>query len=217
VSFYGFAYSTRSTIIRLANGGLWVWSPIELTAEIKDEIDRLGPVRNLVSPNKLHHLYLQQWAKAYPESKVWGPPSSMRKRPDLEFQAALTDDAPLEWRDQIDQVRFRGCVLLDEIEFHHPPSSTAIIADMSQNFTEQFIQSHWKWWQRPLARASKITTRNGYAPQDIRLSCIRRAAARASANRMLNWKPERVVMAHGAWVKADGQQFLRRAFSWLVP
>ncbi len=28
VNFYGFAYPTRSVILRLADGSLWVWSPI---------------------------------------------------------------------------------------------------------------------------------------------------------------------------------------------
>jgi hypothetical protein len=56
VSFFGLPYPTRSVIARLENGDLWVWSPIKLTADLRTEVDRLGIVRHLVSPNKLHHL-----------------------------------------------------------------------------------------------------------------------------------------------------------------
>jgi hypothetical protein len=59
VSFFGFPYPTRSVIARLANGDLWVWSPVKLTADLRNEVDSLGFVRHLVSPNKLHHLFLQ--------------------------------------------------------------------------------------------------------------------------------------------------------------
>ena len=70
VSFYGAPYPTRSAIARLANGDLWIWSPVKLTADLRADVDRLGPVRHLVSPNKLHHLYLREWQAAYPEASL---------------------------------------------------------------------------------------------------------------------------------------------------
>jgi hypothetical protein len=60
VSFYGAPYPTRSVIVRLGSGGLWIWSPVELTSDLRADVDRLGPVRHLVSPNKLRHLYLRE-------------------------------------------------------------------------------------------------------------------------------------------------------------
>lgn len=48
VSFYGFPYPTRSVVVRLADGGLWVWSPIRLTDGLRAEIDGLGHVAHLV-------------------------------------------------------------------------------------------------------------------------------------------------------------------------
>ncbi|HEX4534470.1 MAG TPA: DUF4336 domain-containing protein, partial [Rhizomicrobium sp.] len=55
VSFFGFPYPTRMALIRLGNGDLFVWSPIALTPELKAQVDALGPVKHLVSPNKIHH------------------------------------------------------------------------------------------------------------------------------------------------------------------
>jgi hypothetical protein len=216
VSFYGFAYPTRSVMIRLANGDLWIWSPIDLTPDLKSAIDKLGPVTHLVSPNKLHHIYLRSWATAYPQAKLWGPASIIRKRPDLQFQPPLEDEAPIDWRGQIAQVLFRGSFLLDEMEFYHPASRTVIIADMSQNFSKQFVEAYWSWWQRPMATVSKITNGNGYAPVDLRLSCLRRRAAQEAIRQMLQWNPERVIIAHGDGANTNGQEYLRRAFQWLI-
>lgn len=72
VSFYGAPYPTRSVIVRLENGDLWIWSPVKLTMDLRAEVDRLGSVRHLVSPNKLHQLYLQEWKSAYPEAVSYG-------------------------------------------------------------------------------------------------------------------------------------------------
>jgi len=48
-----------------------VWSPIKLSDEVAEEINKLGLVKHLVSPNKLHYLYLEQWKKAYPDALIW--------------------------------------------------------------------------------------------------------------------------------------------------
>ncbi len=129
VSFFGIAYPTRSVIARLKNGDLWVWSPVKLTAALHTEVDLLGPVRHLVSPNKLHHLYLQEWNAAYPEAQLWGPQSTIKKRPGLKFREALQDSPPPEWLGDIDQAWFRGSFAMDEVVFLHRPSATAIVAD----------------------------------------------------------------------------------------
>src|SRR6185437_9757095 len=62
VSFFGFPYPTRMALARLTDGTLWVWSPIALTRELTQEVQALGPVRHIVSPNKIHHLFLHDWA-----------------------------------------------------------------------------------------------------------------------------------------------------------
>ncbi|HEX3753967.1 MAG TPA: DUF4336 domain-containing protein, partial [Rhizomicrobium sp.] len=137
VSFFGVPYPTRSVIARLDDGYLWVWSPVKLTATLRTEVNRLGSVRHLVSPNKLHHLYLQEWKAAYPEAQLWGTQSTIKKRSDLTFREPLQDNPPLEWLGNIDQAWFRGSFAMDEIAFLHRPSATAIFADLIQTFSDR--------------------------------------------------------------------------------
>ena len=80
--FLGFRYPTRMAVIRLSDGGLFVWSPVALTDPIRAAIDRLGPVRHLVSPNALHHLFLGEWKSAYPAARLYASPRLRRKRRD---------------------------------------------------------------------------------------------------------------------------------------
>jgi hypothetical protein len=214
VSFFGIPYPTRSVIARLGNGDLWVWSPVKLTVELCSEVDRIGPVRHLVSPNKLHHLYLQDWKAAYPQASLWGPQSTIKKCSGLPFREALTDSPPPEWLGDIDQAWFRGSFALDEIVFLHRPSATAIVADLIQTFSDRFLREHWGFW-RFLARLDGLTQDQACAPLEWRLSFINRAPARRARDKVLSWNCQDVVVAHGEWPRANGKAFLAKSFRWL--
>ena len=44
-------------VARLSDGSVWVWSPVALTEELSSAVEAIGPVRHIVSPNKIHHLF----------------------------------------------------------------------------------------------------------------------------------------------------------------
>ena len=81
VQFFRFPYPTRMVVMRLADGGLFVWSPIALKPELKAAVDGLGPVRFLVSPNLLHHLFLGEWKTAYPHARLYASPGLAQEAP----------------------------------------------------------------------------------------------------------------------------------------
>jgi hypothetical protein len=105
---------------------------------------------------------------------------------------------------------------VDELIFFHRASRTALIADLSQTFSEAFLKRHWPWWIRPIARLSKMVEGWGYPPIDYRISFRHRADARPKIQALIDKRPEHVVVAHGEIVRTDGETFLRRAFSWLL-
>ena len=180
VSFYGFPYPTRAAIARLPNGSLWIWSPIKLDLSLRKAVDALGRVAHLVSPNKLHHLYLAEWKAAYPEATLWGPLSTIRRHPELVFAAPLEDESPPEWGGAFDQAWFRGSPTLDEIVFFHRRSRTALVADLIQAFDEAFLRTHWRGWKYPFARLGGIDASHPGAPKDWRLTFFNRVPARAA-------------------------------------
>jgi hypothetical protein len=216
VSFKGFDYPTRMAVVRLADGGLWLWSPVEKTAVIEQAVRALGPVEHIVSPNKLHYLFLAEWQAAFPRAKLWGTAETIAKCADVRFSGALADSPPPAWRGQIDQFYFTNSAFLDELIFFHRGSRTAIIADLSQTFTESFLVKHWPWWMRPIARLSKMMAGCGYPPIDYRISFRRRKTARPKIRKLIDEHPEHVLVAHGELVTTGGEAFLRRAFSWLL-
>lgn len=79
VDFYGFAYPTRSVVIKLNETDLWIWSPIKLNTALREFIDSVGVPKYLVSPNKIHHLFISEWTKVYSKATLWGPASTVKK------------------------------------------------------------------------------------------------------------------------------------------
>ena len=211
VPFYGFAYPTRMAVICLQDGSLFVWSPTVLSPDVKQQVDALGTVRHLVSPNMLHHLFLGEWKSAYPHAQLYAPPSLGRRRRLLPFDADLGDAPALAWATNIDQVVVRGSLYLTEVVFFHHPSRTAIFADLIQNFSRDWF----KGWRGLLARHGGIVAPNPGAPRDLRASFLNRRAARASLERILAWPIEQVLVAHGEPVTSNGAAFVRAAFKWL--
>jgi hypothetical protein len=212
VPFFTFPYPTRMALVRLGDGGLFVWSPIALAAELKAEVEALGEPKFLVSPNKLHHLFLAEWKAAYPQAKLFASPGLRRRRRDLTFDADLIDAADPGWSVDIDQVLFKGSFAMTEAVFFHRASRTAIFADLIQSLPRDSV----KGWRGVLARLGGIVEPNSGAPGDWRASFLGRKAARAALARVLAWDIERVVIAHGAPVQRDGEAFVRRAFAWLA-
>lgn len=216
VDFYGFPYSTRSVIVRLPDEKLWVWSPIRLTESLQEQVQKLGEVSYLVSPNKIHHLYLGPWKDAFPKAKIWAPQSTQDKRTDLEYAGVLTDETPKDWSQTIRQFHFTGSSFLDEMVFFHLPSKTVIFADLTENFSDEFLDTYWSWWKRAIARVWKIKVPFGSAPLELRLTWTHKKGAREKLNEILDLHPEKVIMAHGEWQKEKAEDYIRKSFDWML-
>ena len=212
VSFFTFPYPTRMALIRLSTGGLFVWSPVALTAELKAEVEALGEPRFLVSPNMLHHLFLGEWKQTYSQAKLIASPGLGRRRKDVAFDAELGDTPDPGWAADIDQVLVNGSVVMTEAVFFHRASRTAIFADLIENLPRDFTTG----WRGVVARLDGIVEPNPGAPREWRASFLDRKAARSALQRILGWGIERVVIAHGATAERDGEAFVRRAFAWLI-
>ncbi|MDN3556724.1 DUF4336 domain-containing protein [Halomonas maura] len=214
VSFYTLPYTTRMTLVRLADGTLWVHSPIRLNAGLRRRVEALGEVRYLVAPNHLHHLYLQDWQRAYPDARLFGTREVITKRGELAFDGRLDAGASYPWSDELRHLLFTGSRLMEECVFLHVATRTLIVADLVENFAPRAFGP----LQRGVARMTGILAPNGGMPRDWRLSfAFHKAEARAHLRSLLAWRPETIVMAHGEIVDTDAQAFLRRSFGWLKP
>jgi len=198
---------TRMTVVRMGED-LWLHSPVTPDAELRKALDGLGRVRWLVGPNKVHHLFLGDFARAYPEAEICGAPGLAEKRRELEFRHVLGEGPP-PWPDALAQHLFQGAPILNEVVFLHRPSRTLLLTDLAfhvhpgaENRAHVF---HWL-----------VGAVGRFGPHRMVRAMIRdRAAARASRDAILGWDFERVVVAHGRVLERDGPARLAEAFAFL--
>lgn len=209
-------FPTRMTIVRLSGGELWCHSPIELTSKLKARIDELGKVRHLVSPNKIHYAHIGTWAKVYPLAIAWASPGvsdrAAKQQIEVTFDADLEDEPPPQWAADLDQSIFRGSRFMDEVVFFHRKSATLILADLIENFELNKVSKPFGL----LLKLAGCSDPDGKAPLDLRATFWgNKEQARKSRDRILQWEPQKIILAHGRWYRENGTAELHRAFRWL--
>lgn len=211
VRFFGMPFPTRMVVVRLSGARLWVHSPIRLDADLRREIEKLGRVTYLISPNKIHHLFMGEWKSVWPDALLYASPFLRQRRADLEFDADLLDTPDPAWAEEIDQVIIRGSRVLEEAVFLHRASRTLILGDLIENFPPDSLG----FFMRLLARWGRVLAPHGETPRDLRATYRDRARARQGLQTVLDWQPRRVVMCHGEWLEGERvRPFLENAFAW---
>lgn len=208
----GFHYPTRMAVIRLADGGLFVWSPIALSEALRHEVEMIGPVRFLIAPNTLHDRFLGEWQAACPAAVIHAAPGLRQRRPDLAITVELDGLTPPDWAVDVDHVPIRGNLITTEVLFFHRRSATVMVADLIQHLPPAWFTG----WRALVARLDLMTAPAPEVPRKFRTAFVDRRAARAGLDHVLAWPIERLVMAHGDPVAANGHAVVQRAFRWLV-
>ncbi len=205
----GLHVGTRTTLIRLDDGGLFVHSPGPLSVPLAKEIDALGPVRFIVAPNKFHHLYVAEMARAYQGAEIHLAPDLSRKDKSLPYTDELGEEAAEGWQGQIEQLLFLGVPAVNEVIFFHPESRTLLLTDLCFNFpgssgrmTRIFLKLNSAYGRFTPSRMMRVMVRDG-------------SAARRSVDRILAWDFDRVIVSHGEVLEQGGREALCRAFEWL--
>lgn len=190
---------TATTVIRLADARLLVYSPIDFDDTGAAEIAALGEVAHLVIPSALHHLFAGAATRRWPNATVSAAPAVRAKQPDLRIDRELPGgDFGAEAEAEIEVERIGGTPKLDEVVLFHRPSHTLVCADLLFHITHP--ESLRTRLVLALAGAG-----GGRLAQSREWSwlCKDRAAARASVDRILGWPIARVAMCHGAPVEID--------------
>jgi hypothetical protein len=207
-------FPTRMTVLRLKGERLFVHSPTPLTPALQRQLRAIGDVAWIIGPNRFHYWWIPEWRSVYPDVPVYLAPGIQNqagKRIDFAFHE-LDATRPLPWVNEIETLRIDGSILT-ECVFFHRASRTLIVTDLIQNFEAHRLGS---WLMRALTWIGGVQDPDGQTPRDMRLAFWRqKAELRAAVKQMLDWNPERVILAHGRWYDVDGANELRRAFRWV--
>jgi hypothetical protein len=205
-------FTTRMTVVRLANGDLFLHSPIKFDERLAKELSELGRPRHLVSPNQFHYAHIGEWARAFPDAILWASPRvrqrARARHVDVAFTRDLDAKPPGEWREEIDQLLFPGGYFKEFIFFHNA-SKTLILTDTIINLELGKIAEPW----RTVTRLSGMYHPYGQIFFGMRLPLLfQRRKAKAAIGKIHSWQPQRIVLSHGRCFDDNANQVIRRIF-----
>ena len=224
VNFFGFPYPTRMAVISLPpteGGGTsssWIWSPVALDEDLVHEIEvKSGRVQHIVSPNKLHHVFLKQWQDRFPSARLYASPGLKERKvaKGLKFHTTLTSKPDPTYISEIDQILFGEGSGLTEVIFYHKPSRTVLLTDCVQR------QEDTSGLAGFLLKADGMGGDSGGTPGEWRfLMWItnKLPQAREALDHIVqNWAPEKFIIAHGKCAHSNAVPLLERCLSWIPP
>ncbi|MEM7412364.1 MAG: DUF4336 domain-containing protein [Myxococcota bacterium] len=205
-------FATRMTVVETTPGSLWVHSPFDPTPGVGEAVDALGTVRWIVAPNKIHSLGVVPWKERYPEAEVWVSPGFRDRHPKLPADHVIGTGETPAWADAIEAHVFQGNVILDEVVFFHARSKALILTDLIQRH-DPALES---WFWRLVKGWVGVLGDSGGTARDLRSTFRDRDAARVSAEALLRWDFDRVVISHGSCITQDTRATVERAFAWAL-
>ena len=209
----GVMFTTRMIVVKLANGSVWVDSPVPVPFETLQRITELGPVKYLVAATPRHVWRLEAWHALYPEAQLWAPRTTpfTLKKGHLPLAGRLSDTPHPEWADDFDQLAFKGNPLIEEVLFFHRASHTVILDDLIQ--IHPIVKG--KPLRNVLFKLEGVASPYGGVGLDIRMSFTHRDLARRSLEKLLIWDFDKLIIAHGVCIEKDAKPFVAQAFHWL--
>ena len=201
----GVVFPLRMTVIRLADGGLWIHSPLAIYDALAAELQALGPVAHLVAPNLYHHLYVRDAARRFPQAQVWAPEGIERKQPDLQVHHRLSPDAP--WAREVEALPVEGAAGISEWVFLHRASRSLIVTDLVFNIDDA-PRGVTRWLLRLTGALGQLARSRVW-----NLMIKDRSAFAASVRRVLALEFERVIPSHGDVVSENAQIRMREVLA----
>jgi len=164
-----------------------------------------------VNPNIVHHLYLSEFKKAYPEATLLGVEGTLHRLEDksLKFDGVWGKDPPetkYGFENDI-QSCFFSCFKNQDVAFFHPESKTLIQADLLFNLPgyEQYSQSK-------MPAFGSLKPSSWIHQKLVGTLGVDKVAMKRDATTVANWDFKRVIPCHGDVIENYGNVAWREAY-----
>ena len=218
----------------MTNGALLVYSPTALTTEARSAVEELGnDVQYLAAPDIEHHIFLSDWARAFPRARVLGVEGLAEKREKnaetkgLTFSHTFTEKNKTGLR--VDEafhrdfeVEYVGAHSNCELALLYKPERTLLQADLIFNLParEQYSRTS----ENPTAGIwtkvfMAVFNTQGHAMAQRRFlwyvaSKGDRKSFAESVKRINGWNFDRMIPCHGDVVETGGKGLFEKVMAW---
>ncbi|KAI2467859.1 hypothetical protein F4781DRAFT_400421 [Annulohypoxylon bovei var. microspora] len=231
----------RGTIIRLTSGALAVFSPVALTPEVQAKVTELGGnLGYIVAGDIEHHIFITEWAKAYPSAKIVGPKGLAEKRSKVEddpkvghepfafeWDAANKHDNGVSDEFAADfEVEFVDAHPNKEVVLFYKPDRVLVQADLmfnlpaieqyskvpeAQKTSHGFLNKIFDSINNTSGEAKGIKRFLWYV---ISNGTKDRPSFNESVKRIGSWDFDTIVPCHGETIVGGGKEIFNKVFEW---
>ncbi|KIO34794.1 hypothetical protein M407DRAFT_90077 [Tulasnella calospora MUT 4182] len=212
-----FPVGGRSTAIKLKDNAVWVLASTPLTDTTKAKLDELGEVKWIVGPDAVHHLYLGEYKRSYPQAKVIGvEPLVDKKKDEFQFDGVYGQDpadTKYGFESEIDACYFSGFANKD-VAFCHRPSKTLVIADLLFNLPAK--EQYSKTWSVPIIGNLGLGPLSYMHKQFVWAAGHNKEEMRRDAKTVAGWDFTTIIPCHGDVIEKEGDKAWREAYKWYL-
>ncbi|KAL7546568.1 hypothetical protein ACHAWF_009902 [Thalassiosira exigua] len=142
---------------------------------------------------------------AWKGERLWRASTSMRA-------SARRENSSQSLRKKLTRI-VKGSYVLEEVEFFHKPSKTAIICDLIQRHPEADMTGIKGF----MMKLDGLVGKNGSTPRDWRFTFwpFGKAEVQKSRDSILNWNADRLIIAHGECAESNASEVIRKALYWI--
>lgn len=226
--------------VKLSNGSLAVFSPVALTPSTLSRISSFGSgqVAYIIATDIEHHIFVSEWARAFPQAKIIGPEGLPEKRAKVTNDERIGHEpfAVVFTKENKSSVRVDEAFDADfeyeyvdshpnkELVFFYKPDKVLIEADLMFNLpaveqyskvpeaekpTGSFLTRFFMNMNSTEGEAKGIKRFLWYA-----ISRGDRAGFNESVRRIREWGFETIVPCHGETMVGNGKELYDKVFEW---
>mmetsp|Transcript_20638 Transcript_20638/g.29858 ORF Transcript_20638/g.29858 Transcript_20638/m.29858 type:complete len:215 (-) Transcript_20638:144-788(-) len=201
-------------VVKLQDGSLWVHSPVAIDEDLLEELQALGPVRHMVSPNYEHVKWARDWVQAFPEGTAWACPGLGDLKPDVGFQGTIGlpgSSLPESWLGEFEVCfldfehnPFTKKAFFNEVLFFHKPSKVLLVTDAFWNYpSNDNVPALTKLWKFGMDQVYLPFYRNFMIKDSKRFE--------EAVGEVLRWDFQTILPCHGGFI--SGAEVSKQAIS----
>lgn len=225
--------------VKLTSGSLAVFSPVALTDDVKAKLSALGgTVKYIIAPDIEHHIFISDWATAYPDAKIIGPEGLPEKRakasetdPKIGKEAfAVVFQAKDKLATKVDEefdrdfaYEYVDAHTNKELVFLYRPDKVLIEADLMFNLPAEEQYSKCPEAEKKAGFAARLFMSMQSTKGDAKamkrftwyvISSKDRTGFNESLARIDAWDFETLIPCHGETIVGTGKEVFRKVFDW---
>ena len=133
--------------------------------------------------------------------------NSHKNKKNFKFDEAIDNQKEYPWSQSIDHCFIEGATIVNEVVFLHKESKTLIVTDLCLH-----ICKNSPFLTRVVFKAMGMFNRFGWSNLEKKIFISDKEKFYRSIDKILQWDFERVVLAHGVPIEANGKSLFSSAF-----